>query len=194
MFRAGRYGLGSSSASLLERHGISVDTSVAPRTTFEAEGGPSYMGVDYRLFWFGRHRPVLELPLCRSIVGWGGRPFDALYRRITEPKPAWPRGVLTRSRSAERITLSPEGNDARAMRRLIRGLAAKNQRILSLSFHGSSLMPGRNPYVQSRADLHLFYDRLSETLDALAGGMGFEFPGASRITEYLHPPAFTEAA
>jgi hypothetical protein len=175
VFRAGRYGLGRNTPGLLERHGFRVDTSLAPCTSFADEGGPDFSAMEFAAFWFGRQRRVLELPLCRSIVGWGGRPAASAYRRLAAGQPAahllaqvLP-GLLAWSRCAERVTLSPEGNDSGAVGRLVAALLGRGQRVLALSLHSSSLSVGRNPYVQSRADLHRFYDQLSAALDLLAG-------------------------
>ena len=120
------------------------------------------------------------------MVGWGGRLAPKVYRVLSAP--AWRRwrlaGALTRARFAERITLSPEGNDVRAMLRLLRHLRARGQSVFVLSFHSSSLAVGRNPYVQTRAELHAFYDRLSGVLDAMAR-QGFVFARLSELPDHL---------
>ena len=187
IYRAGRYGFGDDTASLLERHGFAIDTSLAPRTSSSEEGGPDYTLYDYEPFWFGQERRILELPLCRSIVGWGGKLAAPAYRILGNP--AWTklraRGIATRLRFAERITLSPEGNDLGAMLRLLRHLRHRGQTVFVLSFHSSSLAIGRNPYVRDRADLHCFYDRLSGVLDAMAGRMGFQFVRVADLPAYL---------
>lgn len=190
-FRAGRYGLGAQTATLLEKHGFDIDLSLAPRTTLEAEGGPDFTGYDYAPFWFGARRDLLEIPLCRSIVGWGGRPAQEMYRALSRPPLVALKlsSVLSRLRCAERITLSPEGNDVRAMRRLVRQLFARGQRIFTLSFHSSSLGIGLNPYVRSRADLHGFYDRLSAALTYLADDMCFRFASVPEMRNFLLPRA-----
>lgn len=187
VYRAGRYGLSAHTPHLLEKHGFVVDTSIAPRTSFVADGGPDYTGYDSGMFWFGRAARLLELPLCRGVVGWSGNRAAALYRMGAE-RPGL-MGLMARSRCAERITLSPEGNDFTAMRRLLRGLLAAGQTVFSLSFHSSSLQPGQNPYVRSAADLHVFYDRLSETLDHMAGTLGFGFAPLAAVPGLLQPPA-----
>jgi hypothetical protein len=190
VFRAGRYGLSRSTATLLEDHGFLIDTSVAPRTNFAVESGPDYSDYDYSLFWFGARRQLLEVPLCRSIVGWAGAGAPGLYRYLSSPRLARLHlpSMLSRSRCAERITLSPEGNDVAAMRRLVDGLRARGQEILALSFHSSSLQAGSNPYVQSKADLHAFYDRLSAILDYLATTLAFRFVSVQEIPALLPPP------
>ena len=183
VYRAGRYGIGPHTAPMLERHGFTVDTSLAPRTVSTDVDGPDHSNYDYEMFWFGENRRLLELPLCRSIVGWGGKWAPAIYRLLATPlmnrlhAPA----VITRLRCAERITLSPEGNDAAAMLRLVRHLRARGQTIFVLSFHSSSLAAGSNPYVRSKADLHAFYDRLSSVLDTMAYELGFEFSSVADL-------------
>jgi hypothetical protein len=168
VFRAGRYGLSPHTPALLEKHGFLVDTSLAPCTSSADEHGPDSSTDDYCTFWFGRSRRVLEVPLCRSIVGWGGETGAGIYRRLAAEAPSHilP-GLLARTRCAERITLSPEGNDAPAVGRLVRGLLGRGQRVLALSLHSSSLSVGQNPYVRNRADMHRLYDRLSAILDML---------------------------
>ena len=187
VYRAGRYGIGPHTAAMLERHGFTVDTSLAPRTVSTDEGGPDHSDYDYQAFWFGEHRRLLEVPLCRSIVGWGGSWAPSIYRWLSTPALTSLRvpSVVTRLRCAERITLSPEGNDVAAMLRLVRRLLARGQTIFVLSFHSSSLAIGSNPYVQTKAELHGFYDRLSGVLDTMAYEMGFEFSSLAELPARL---------
>jgi len=191
VYRAGRYGFGQDTAAILERQGFTIDTSLAPRTDSTDEGGPDFSGLDCGLFWFGQEHRLLEVPLCRSVVGWGGRLAPLVYRRLSTPALRRLRapGIVTRLRFAERITLSPEGNDVGAMLRLVRHLRARGQTVFVLSFHSSSLAVGRNPYVRTRAELHAFYDRLSAVLDALAT-RGFRFASLADLPALLrHLPA-----
>jgi hypothetical protein len=187
IFRAGRYGLSTHTAALLEKFEFDIDTSIAPRTSMIDEEGPDYSDYDCTPFWFGKHREILELPLCRSIVGWGGANKAALYHASNRLglKGSRLAGLLAGSGLAERITLSPEGNDLNAMRRLVRSLLRRGQMILPLSFHSSSLWPGRNPYVRDRADLHWFYDRLSAILCALSDEFNCRFVSAPEIPALL---------
>lgn len=193
IYRAGRYGLSPTTPYLLEKHGFTVDTSIAPRTNFTAEGGPNYVQFGADMFWFGAQRSILELPLCRDIVGWGGRFAPRLYRFVGAKPDAQSRliALLARSRFAERITLSPEGNEGPAMQRLVHGLERRRGRgksgVFSLSFHSSSLQVGRNPYVRSQADLHDFYDRLSEMLDGLDRRQRVKFVAVEDIPAMLVP-------
>ena len=189
IFRAGRYGLGLHTPELLEKHGFLIDTSLAPNTSFAEEGGPDFSATDYGAFWFGRSRRLLELPLCRGIAGWGGRPAARAYRKLAE---AEPRGLtrvlpslLAWTRCAERITLSPEGNDTEAVQRLAASLLRRGQRVLALSLHSSSLSPGHNPYVRDAAEQAQFYARLSAILDMLASRHAVRFVAAEEIPGLL---------
>ena len=190
VYRAGRYGLSRNTADLLEKHGFRIDASIAPQTSYRAENGPDYTRHDYGLFWFGRRRQLLEVPLCRSVVGWARGWASPLYQALASRHRtrSYLLGALNRLRCAERITLSPEGNDVAAMRRLVSGLQARGESVLALSFHSSSLQVGRNPYVQSKADLHVFYDRLSGILDDLVTARGFRFAALERVPDALEPP------
>jgi len=191
IFRAGRYGLGLQTPDLLERHGFLVDTSLAPSTSFVEEGGPDFSDSDYSTFWFGRERRILELPLCRSIAGWGGHPAAQAYRWLAGAAPRRTPALrhlpalLAWSRCAERITLSPEGNDTVATGRLVTSLLRRGQTVLALSLHSSSLSIGRNPYVRSQTDLHRFYDRFAAMLDMLAHRFGTRFVAALDLPAIL---------
>lgn len=192
VFRSGRYGVSQATAGLLEKHGFEVDTSVAPHTNFADEGGPDFARFEFAPFWFGERRRLLEVPLCRSIVGWGGDIGRAAYRMLAPPPRAWMPllALLTRSRAAERITLSPEGNNLGDMRRLVNWLRGRGCQVLPLSFHSSSLAIGHNPYVRSKAELHLFYDRLSGALDYLADATGCSFVTLPEIPALMRPDRF----
>jgi hypothetical protein len=187
IFRAGRYGLSVDTPALLERHGFLVDTSIAPCTSFAEDGGPDFSASDYFPFWFGRGRRLLELPLCRSIAGWGGRPARLAYRRLTnaEHTPPYAAALLAWTRCAERITLSPEGNDVSAAERLVANLMRRGETVLALSMHSSSFSVGHNPYVHDKAGLHGFYDRLSAMLDMLSGRFAVRFVAAPDLPGLL---------
>lgn len=186
IFRAGRYGMGPDTPSLLERHGFAVDTSLAPCTSFADEAGPDYSAIDYRPFWFGQGRRLLELPLCRSVAGWGGATAARAYHSAgghggLRHLP----GLLAWTRCAERITLSPEGNDVTAATRLVESLLRRGQTVLALSMHSSSLSVGQNPYVRGKAELHSFYDQLSAIMTMLADRFAVRFVPALALPALL---------
>jgi hypothetical protein len=195
VFRSGRYGVSAITAALLEKHGFTVDASIAPRTSFTDESGPDFSDFEFAPFWFGTQRRLLEVPLCRSVVGWAGGLGRAAYRTLAQPHMPEPLlSLLTRSRAAERITLSPEGNSLADMRRLVRGLRQRGGGVLPLSFHSSSLTIGQNPYVRSKVELHAFYDRLSGTMAYLADEVRCRFVALEDMPALMRPEPDIEAA
>jgi hypothetical protein len=83
VFKAGRYGLGTSTVNILESLGYDVDTSVIPHMDFRAESGPNFLGFSPRPAIFGNARRMLELPCTTGFTG----PPGAWARACT----AWPR-------------------------------------------------------------------------------------------------------
>jgi phosphatidylinositol alpha-1,6-mannosyltransferase len=163
VYKAGRYGLGSSTASLLEDEGFLVDTSLIPRTRYTDAGGPDFSTFDYGPFWFGAHRRLLELPVTRALTGLLADRKPSIYG-MAEQKPfraIRAAGLLARAGLLERVTLSPEGSDLAAMLRLTRTLLRRGERIFTLSYHSPSLEPGNTPYVRTPRDLAVFLDRIS---------------------------------
>jgi phosphatidylinositol alpha-1,6-mannosyltransferase len=186
-YKAGRYGFGPNTAALLEQEGYLIDTSLMPRTSYIGEGGPDFHDFDCGPFWFGRQRRMLELPVTRALTGSLGAAFPRLYRKIDGPvlRRSHIGSVLARSRMLERITLSPEGSDLPAMRRLTRALLARGQRIFMLQYHSPSLAPGNTPYVRDDGDLAEFLGRLAGFLTYFRDELGGEFLTPREVRDRL---------
>ncbi len=176
-YKAGWHGFGPNTAALLEEAGYEIDTSLIPRTSYAESGGPDFSGHDDRPFWFGARRRLLELPLTRALTGALSKRMPWLHQ-MAESRP-WRSmhagGLLTRAGLVERITLSPEGSDLAAMCRLTRALLAGGLRVLTLSYHSTSLEPGHTPYVRNERDLAIFLDRISGFLSFFRDEIGGEF-------------------
>lgn len=190
MYRAGRYGFGEETAALLESLGFIVDCSMAPRTDFSDQDGPNFTTFKFEPFWFGHDRPLLEVPLCREVVGWCGALGPSAYRLASRKSMRRLRvdGLLSWTRCAERITLSPEGNNSRALKRLASHLYASGNKVFVVSFHSSSLAVGDNPYVRTRGDLHEFYDRLSYIFSYLVDTLGVRFQRLADMPRFFEAP------
>ena len=174
VYKAGRYGLGPHTASLLEEFGYRVDTSVVPHTTFAYEQGPDFRGFESAPFWFGERERLLELPVTRSFAGFlAGSSRRSNYDR-PNPLGRVLLGALARTGALERITLTPEGITLPEMRRLAQALLRSGNRLLTFSFHSSSLMPGSTQYVRNAGDLVGFLDRIAGFLDYFAHELGGE--------------------
>ncbi|WP_428493058.1 glycosyltransferase [Rhodopila sp.] len=187
VYKAGRYGFGPSSASLLEDEGFEVDTSLMPRTRYSHMGGPDFSAFGYTPFWFGADRRLLELPVTRDLTGLLARQLPAAYA-IAERKPfraIRAAGLLARARVLERVTLSPEGSDLAAMLRLTRSLLRRGERIFTLSYHSPSLQPGNTPYVRNPRDLAEFLDRISGFLSFFRDELGGVFLSPQELRDQL---------
>nr|WP_294501230.1 glycosyltransferase [uncultured Rhodopila sp.] len=177
VYKAGRYGVGPSTLSLLQDEGYLVDTSLIPRTCYSASGGPDFSSFDYGPFWFGPGNRMLELPVTRALTGLWAERAPSIYEKAGERPFSDVRaaGLLARAGLMERITLSPEGSDLAAMKRLTRTLLKRGERIFNLSYHSPSLEPGHTPYVCSQQDLAVFLDRLSGYLSFFRDELGGVF-------------------
>ena len=187
VYKAGRYGLGRSTAGLLENEGFLVDTSLIPRTRYTDAGGPNFAKFDYGPFWFGKRRRLLELPVTRALTGLLANAVPGLYD-LTERKAfrsMRAAGLLARTGLMERITLSPEGSDLPAMRRLMRTLLKRGERIFTFSYHSPSLEPGNTPYVRSQHDLAVFLDRISGFLSFFRDELGGMFLTVKELHDQL---------
>jgi phosphatidylinositol alpha-1,6-mannosyltransferase len=196
VYKAGRYGLGPSTAGLLEDEGFLVDTSLIPRTRYTEAGGPDFSAFDYGPFWFGARRRLLELPVTRALTGLIAAGMPSVYG-VVERKPFRSlriAGLLARARLLERVTLSPEGSDLAAMLRLTRTLLKRGERIFTLSYHSPSLEPGNTPYVQTQRDLAIFLDRISGFLSFFRDELGGVFLTVKQLHDQLRSGTLTQNA
>ncbi|MCX7865219.1 MAG: polysaccharide deacetylase family protein [Novosphingobium sp.] len=166
IYRAGRYGIGPSTAAILKENGISIDTSVRPRYDYSAGHGPNFARHPLHPYWLDGEHTLLELPLTTVYRGLLRRAGDRVYPRLAN-RPAI-RGVLARSGMLERIALTPEGISVQEALRGIDIALKEGLPILVFSFHSPSLAPGNTPYVRSERDLERFYDWWCRILDHLA--------------------------
>jgi hypothetical protein len=172
-FKAGRYGFGPTTASVLEELGFSVDLSVNPRMNYEAIGGPSFDDFDTTPFVFGRDRRLLEIPCTTDYTGVAGPLAQGLHRAISAPalEPTRIRGIAARLNIVNKVMLSPEGSRLDEMKTLSRQLYRRGVRTFSLTLHSPSVEPGCTPYVRSRDDLGRFLDRISAFCEFFLGDL-----------------------
>ena len=156
VFKAGRYGLGSDTVSVLDESGFTIDMSVCPRYDFSDQCGPSYVHFDASPFFLTPR--LLEVPCTVDYTGWAGGLRPTLHRRSLTATGIRVKatGILSRLGAANRIMLSPEGNTFEEMRDLAAALVQRGCRTLTLSYHSPSLAPGHTPYVRTQQDLDVF--------------------------------------
>jgi len=174
-FRAGRYGIGAATFGALATMGYRTDLSVAPHSSFADQNGPTFYHWHNKPFWADTEAGLLGLPVTTGFSGLlrGLGPVAApmldtgAARRLRLP------GMLARARLLERARLTPEGTGLAEMKRLITALLRDGERVLTLSLHSSTLLPGATVYAADEAQR----DALLARLDLLLGWFASRFGG-----------------
>jgi hypothetical protein len=193
VYRAGRYGVGRNTASVLDELGYRADVSVRALYDYAASGGPSFKHIDFRPYLFGPERKLLEVPLSNVFIG-ALAPFGRqLFAFDDPPKGArsLSNGLLARSRLLQRIALTPEGIPIKAALRAARRLQSQGSDLFCISFHSPSVVPGNTPYVRNAADLAQFNGWMATMLDFLVTEIGAT---PANIEDVLDAATLTPAA
>jgi hypothetical protein len=174
IYKAGRYGVGTHTADILEEQGYEVDVSICPYMDYSAEGGPDFTPYSVWPYWFGRRRLLLELPLTVGFTGLLRRWGNSLHRLASRPSIArlHPIGILARLRCVNKVWLSPEGYSLEENVALLRALYRDGLRVFSIAFHSPSVVPGHTPYVRSQSDLDRFLSHCRRFFDFFMDELG----------------------
>lgn len=164
-YRAGRYGIGPATLGLLAARGYRIDSSVRARHDYAADGGPDFTAMGAAAY---RDGGMVELPLTTVFTGAARGGGARLYRALGRIPHA--RGLFARTGLLSRIPLTPEGIPLADAIEAIEVAVGEGVRLLNLSFHSPSLVPGHTPYVRDAADLRRFdhwWDGVLDRLDRL---------------------------
>jgi hypothetical protein len=170
IYKAGRYGIGSHTAKILEAQGYEIDMSVCPHMDYSAEGGPDFSSNAVWPYWFGRG--LLELPLTVGFAGLLRHYGPRLHRAAVSFTKLHAPGILARLGLVNKIWLSPEGYRLNELVALSRALYDDGLRIFSFAFHSPSLDSGHTPYVMSQRELREFLDCCRRFFDFFMGDLG----------------------
>ena len=173
-FRTGRYGVGPETLEALIACGYDTDLSPAPHSSFTGQDGPSFYGLHNNPFWADDARTLLSLPVTTGFSGVLRRHGPALAPFLDDPRArrAHVPGLLARARLLERARLTPEGTELAELKRLLAALVHDGERILTLSFHSSTLLSGATAYARTDAERDAFLARLDATLAFFTGPLG----------------------
>jgi hypothetical protein len=188
VFKAGRYGFNDDTADILEDLGLEIDTSVVPFTDFSQVHGPNFESCPHRPFWFGRRRPLLELPVTRNLCGLLGRRIGPSLLPLIQSRPGLAchlPGILARSGLLDRLTLTPEGMEIDDLKHLTDTLMRRGERLFSFVFHSPSLASGNTPYVRNEAELEAFLQRIEAYLRYFTTDLGGEGRSALEVRDML---------
>ncbi|MBF0381860.1 MAG: polysaccharide deacetylase family protein [Magnetococcales bacterium] len=187
IYKAGRYGIGPNTASILAKLGYEVDLSTAPPFDYRGDGGPDFTTATNQPYWFGEGKKMLEIPCTGSYVGLLNKYGGNLHPLIHKPLLQQLRipGIFSRLGLLERIRLTPEGYDLEDLKRLTNHLIASGTKIFTLSFHSPSLAPGAIDYVQDEAGLQRFLATIAGYLDFFMNTIGGEASTPLEIKQRL---------
>ncbi|HEX5135437.1 MAG TPA: polysaccharide deacetylase family protein [Planctomycetota bacterium] len=175
VYKAGRYGIGPHTTSILEELGYEIDLSVCPGLDFRADGGPDFVSFPPEPYWFGSEgRMLLEIPCTAAFVG-PLHPWGAALRRLSLTRLGRAlrmKGILSRLRALDRLRVSPEGFDLDQQVACTRALLRRGVRVMNLTFHSPSATPGFTPFVRDEADQARFLGMLSGYLEFFLGEAG----------------------
>jgi phosphatidylinositol alpha-1,6-mannosyltransferase len=174
IYKAGRYGIGPSTAAILNGLGYKIDMSSIPLRDYSCFGGPDFSRAATAPYWFGADEDMLEIPLTAGFIGMlrrAGPNIAALFNSPMMLRLRIP-GILARSGLLNRVFITPEGTPLEEAKNLTRALVSAGQRIFMLNYHSPSLQPGNTPYVRSDVDLRQFLYWLEAYLDFFTGEIG----------------------
>jgi hypothetical protein len=174
IYKAGRYGVGPATARILEQLGYEFDVSVQPATDLSRNFGPDFSRCGIDPYWCGSQSRLLEIPLSIGHAGLLARYSRSLQKFLVRPRMGTLHvpGLFARLGLLDRITLTPEGVTLSEQKRLARAMLRRGHRVLHLTYHGPSLLPGNTPYVRTEADLDTFLDRISGFIEFFLGELG----------------------
>jgi hypothetical protein len=168
-YRSGRFGLGASHVSVLERAGYLVDSSVAPLFYETHKGGPDFVGAPRRPYFLSYdsavesgNSDVLEVPISAGLNRRWPAAVERLYARA--PWPYTTKRILRKLGIARMLWLRPSYSSLDDMRSLARQIADAGEPVLSLVFHSSEAIVGGSPYNRTQPQLDAFLERLEAFL------------------------------
>jgi hypothetical protein len=159
-YKAGRYGIGRNTAALIAARGARIDFSLMPETDLRDAGGPDFRMVNAIPYRVGGLN-LISVPMTRADVGPLSRWWQLRGWLDTQTAALLHvRAFLVRAALLERLTLTPEGVDARLQIVLLQTLLRRGHRLFVLHFHSPSLAVGHTPYVRTEADRTALLSRI----------------------------------
>lgn len=184
-YKAGRYGFGPNTQSLLQQLGYEVDLSFCPPVNYQPIHGPDYSQCHASPFWFSDDRQLLEIPVTGDFVGWAGpckKPIYNIGQRFKQFKLP---GILARLGVVDRLMLSPEGFNSAEHIRLVNDLYRRGVRTFTWSFHSPTVVPGHTDYVQNEVQLRDFLDSFRTFFDYFFGTLDGEASSPVQLRDWL---------
>lgn len=174
IYKAGRYGLGPNTFSILTELGYLIDLSPVPFNDMREKYGPDFRNIRAVPYWIGKTGGLLTIPLSTGFFGLLAGYGAAINRGLEQPlsRRLRLRGLLSRTALFEHSILTPEGIDSAEHIKLTRAMLGQGKRVFCLTYHSPSLVPGNTPYVRTEADLQKFLAGIERFLDVFFNKLG----------------------
>lgn len=169
-FRAGRWALNEDVARCLSELGYLVDTSMSPFVDWSNNFGPNFRDSSIHPFYFkpndiGVHNNSGELLELQPIIGFYQSNFkrcDYVQNKISKGR--WSKlrllGMLDRLNLLNFHWLSPELSSGEEMVKLSKRFVKSGHDFLNMSFHSTSMLPGKSPFVRDGRELTMFLNKI----------------------------------
>lgn len=173
-FRAGRWGFGANVAKCIQLLSYKVDSSVTPFVDWSIYHGPDFNNASTFPYHFKAEDilkqsiagPLFEVPPSVGFFQQNFKICNRIRKIILSSGLSKLRllGVLDKLRLLNQRWLSPEVSSANDMIILINSLIRNGHKVLNFTFHSTTLLPGKSPYVQSEEGLKNFIKRIEVIL------------------------------
>ena len=202
-FRAGRFALRRATARALVDAGYWVDSSVTPFIDWSlSDGGANFVPAPVRVYRCDPEAgvtlermagPIIEVPVSSGFSRFRVTGWPALHRVLScrAATALQLPGIASRVGYVHRIVLTPEQIPLRQALALSRRLISSGVLHLHLVMHSSSLRPGLNPYVRTRADVDRLYSRVEEYVENLSMIATIRFSTVTEAAIALDPAVGT---
>jgi hypothetical protein len=173
-FRAGRWGFSPGIAQCIKELGYKIDTSITPFYDWTRENGPDFSNAPYSEYRFDPNDifkekmdgSLLEVPptigflqknfkRCFKVRNWIIKSPLSKFRLL---------GILDMMNVINLRWLSPELISGNKMIHLAKNFMKNDYRFLNMSFHSTTLLPGRTPFVKNENELKRFLNNIETFL------------------------------
>ncbi len=194
VFRAGRWAFNEDVAQCLVELGYLVDTSMSPFVDWSNNYGPNFRDSSTYPFYFNTDNvqlysssgQLLEVPPTIGFYQSNFKLCDYLTHAISNSVLSRLRllGILDQLSLLNFHWLSPELSSGEEMVKLSKRFVKSGHKYLNMSFHSTSMLPGKSPFVKDNYDLMKFLDNIEIFLQ-YAVKHNFEFCPLSQATEFI---------
>jgi hypothetical protein len=194
VFRAGRWAFNDRVAKCLTELGYLVDTSMSPFVDWSPYHGPDFSKSSTYPFYFNTDKidknnnevDLLEIP---PTIGFFQKNFelcDYVKNKIRNTRLSKLRllGILDRLNMLNFHWLSPELSNGNVMVKLSKRFVKLGHSFLNMSFHSTSMLPGKSPFVGDEVGLVDFLGRIEVFLQ-YAVENNFEFLPLSEAVSHV---------